>query len=67
MNELELVREAVAQARRANELLDLCLEAQEIMQVERHLGTKRKQKVAWLEAFHDFLLKTKQELEDNAE
>jgi hypothetical protein len=67
MNELQLVREAVAQARRANELLDLCLEAHEIMQLERHLGTKRKRKVEWLKTFNDFLLKTKQELEDNAE
>ena len=67
MNELELAKQAVAVARRANKLLDLCLEAQEIMQVERHLGRKRKQKVAWLEAFHDFLMETKQELEDDAE
>jgi hypothetical protein len=71
MSELELVfKEAVKQAGRANELLKLCLEAQDFIRAEleqTNYGVQRLRKQIWLNRFAEFVLKTKQELEDDAE
>jgi hypothetical protein len=51
-------------------LLKLCLEAQDFIRAEleqTNYGVQRLRKQIWLNRFAEFVLKTKQELEDDAE